>query len=164
MAVLTLAGFLAVHEIGLLINPEVKSEIIFENLRMNDLQVYIDVDILKVPCEFVDLKFTAKKGRQHSVRRIHLFKDRREGHLTEMTELREAKDLIGPLKSGSDGCKVEGIFYMHFLSNLFNIEYGNHHLLAKTIKQAGGNIVLDLSHRVVSLKFGPSGANEELAL
>jgi Endoplasmic Reticulum-Golgi Intermediate Compartment (ERGIC) len=67
---LCVVGFgiwLAMHEWNVIFNDKLKSEMVFDNLHLSDLQVKMDITLLNVPCDIVDLRFTSKKGKDHSV-------------------------------------------------------------------------------------------------
>ena len=122
---------------------------------MNDLMVTIDVDALKVPCELIDLRFTSKKGRQHTVSRYFLPADAAPGvNPTEMTSPRGIQEVAEAMAKG-EGCKIRGVFYMHFLSNHFYIGFGNHQMLAQVARINKNKFIMDLSHKVNHLSFGP---------
>jgi hypothetical protein len=69
IAVVVFGIWLSLHEWNAVFNDELKSEVIFDNLHMQDLQVNVDVGVFNVPCEIVDLRFTSKKGKPHTVTR-----------------------------------------------------------------------------------------------
>lgn len=121
------------------------------NQKMQDLMVNMDIDVFKVPCELVDLRFTSKKGRQHTVERHYL----KDGVISgPMRTQRGVKDVNAALDNG-EGCKVVGTFYLHFLANEFHIQFGNPRLMIQIMKLRKGNLLMDLSHKINHLSFGP---------
>jgi hypothetical protein len=98
---------------------------------MTDVQVNMDIDILDVPCEVVDLRFTAKQGSTHNLMRYHLKNSRASNKTQEMYYYqgnRAFDELVTASKEG-EGCKIKGEFHLHFLSNNFFVGYGNPVLL-----------------------------------
>ena len=67
LAVVIFGLWLSFHEWNVIFNDQLKSEIIFDNLYMPDLPIYMDISVFNVPCEIVDLRFTSKKGKDHTV-------------------------------------------------------------------------------------------------
>lgn len=120
--------------------------------------VNLDVDVFKVPCELVDLRFTSKKGRSHTVERYFLTK----GVSTKMNTQRGVAEVSNAMLRG-EGCKIKGSFYMHFLSNQFHIGFGNLGMLSQVSHQNKNDFVMDLSHRVNHLSFGPDWEADRLS-
>ena len=125
---------------------------------MKDLQVRADIDILKVPCDLVDVRFTSMKGRQHTITRQTI---KPNGRIRNMVSNRKPEDIIKALESG-EGCKVSGNFFVHFLSNSFYIGYGNPFLLTQLMMEMK-HFKYDLSHRINHLSFGSDSEHKSLA-
>jgi hypothetical protein len=127
---------------------------------MNDLMVTLDIDVFNVPCELIDLRFTSKKGRTHSVERYYLKREsevtgnRRAASREKMVNQRGVAE-VSKAMTQREGCKIMGTFYLHFLSNHFYIGFGNHQLLAQVARKNKKDFIMDLSHRINHLSFGP---------
>lgn len=126
---------------------------------MQDLMVTLDIDIFNVPCELIDLRFTSKKGRTHTVERYFLKKGVSYGI---MKVQRGVKDVANALRN-DEGCKIKGTFYLHFLSNKFIIGFGNTPLLLQIAAEMQDKFVMDLSHRINHLSFGPDSQIDSLS-
>lgn len=115
---------------------------------MQDLLVYIDVDLYNVPCEIVDLRFISRKGRDHQITREHLTAT----GLQPFSEDRDTKDVISAFDR-KEGCKIKGSFYKHFVMNNFVITLGNPQILSRIIMERPGK-VFDLSHGINEFLLG----------
>lgn len=157
LATIGFSIYLIMHEIDTTLNNDIKNEILFENLHMTDLRIYVDIDLLEVPCDILDLRFTSKRGRSHSLERYRIKKDTQGKEIVEknpMGEVGNPKSVAEALKE-KQGCKVEGEFFMHFLSNNFYLGYGNPVLLnAANSELKTENFIPNLNHRINSLMFG----------
>ena len=162
LAVLAFGFWLSMHEWNVVFNNELKSEVIFDNLHMQDLQVDIDISVFNVPCEIVDLRFTSKKGKQHTVTRWE--EDENTLRLpfgkrgTLFQQGASAEEVATKVNNGL-GCRVVGTFYMHFLANHFHVTFGNPQLLTQVnriMKKTKTDFVMDLSHKVHHVSFGAS--------
>jgi hypothetical protein len=72
VVVLLISGLLVYHQVDEALGNGIKTEILFENLDMKDLLVSMDIDMLHIPCEIVDLRFTSKRGAGHTIQRYIL--------------------------------------------------------------------------------------------
>lgn len=126
---------------------------------MQDLMVTMDIDVFNVPCELVDLRFTSKKGRTHTVERYFLKNGISAGVMTTQRGVTEVADAMKQL----EGCKIKGTFYLHFLSNQFIVGFGNAGLLSEVSRQLQKDFVMDLSHRINHLSFGPDNEIDRLS-
>lgn len=115
---------------------------------MQDLKVYIDIDLEKLPCELVDMRFVARKGREHSITREHLTKD----GIKPMTEDRSVREVLEALDR-KEGCKLKGTFFKHFVLNTFIITPGNPAILPFVLMERSTR-VLDLSHKINDFMLG----------
>lgn len=164
IATVAFSIYLIMHEVDLTLNNDVKNEILFENLHMTDLRVQLDIDMIDIPCDVVDLRFTAKRGRAHSVERYRLRKDEQGEFVPEGSPMRKAQgieEIVEAIKR-KDGCKIKGEFYMHFLSNNIYLGYGNALLLSAATSRIDGPFVPSLNHRINSLTFGTKVRSEKL--
>ena len=110
LAVLIISTILVYEEIDHALGDGPKTEILFENLHMNDLLVTLDIDLIHVPCEIVDLRFTAKKGKTHSIRRYYLKnhdQDKSQHEHVLFNQNRPFKDVLEAMKAG-EGCNIRG--------------------------------------------------------
>lgn len=161
LAVVVFGLWLSFHEWNVIFNDELKSEIIFDNLYMPDLPIYMDISVFNVPCEIVDLRFTSKKGKDHSVQRYEESAESlaKSYNFSFGKVFVESSDAAG-VKEKMDkkiGCRIRGQFYMHFLSNHFHVGYGNLPLLQQVsmmYQKAKTTLVMDLSHKVHQITFG----------
>ena len=131
---------------------------------MNDLLVTIDFDMVHIPCEVVDLRFTSKRGAHHTLKRYHLqnAKEDPSKHVEYIFQgNRLLKDVLKAWKEG-EGCKIKGGFHLHFLSNNFYVGVGNNQLLGKLLEKTKKSKI-SLEHRVNELSFGPNSSNNALS-
>lgn len=166
LAVVVLGIWLSLHEWNVVFNNELKSEIVFDNLHMQDLQVNLDIGVYNVPCEIVDLKFTSKKGKPHTVHRFDETKEQLRAAFsnagTEYVAGATPEEVAKKIENGV-GCRIRGTFYMHFLANHFTVGYGNHMLLSKVariMKIEKHDFVMDLSHKITEVTFGKPSNKE----
>ena len=121
---------------------------------MQDIQVYIDIDMLRMPCDILDLRFVARRNREHSIERWHITKQ----GLVEMTRERSIEEIIRALEAG-EGCKIKGVFFKHFVSNNFFITVGNEQVAIR-IQMMKGIQAFDMSHKINSFMLGDSRSHE----
>lgn len=124
---------------------------------MKELQVTIDIDMLKAPCELADIFYVGVQNKPHTVKKFHLYPN---GTTEAFTDSRDLKGLVTAAKEGH-GCKLQGSFYKHFLVSHFVVNYGNPHQLAFLTNEFP-TFKLDLSHRINSLYLGDSSDHEML--
>ncbi len=120
----------------------------------------MNIDLFNVPCEVVDLRFTAKAGSTHNLNRYHLKRPRDDPATQEMLFYqgnRPFDELVTASKEG-EGCKIKGEFHLHFLSNNFFVGYGNPVLLNNMMSK-NPNYKMSLEHRINELSFGPNRSN-----
>lgn len=155
-----LSAYLIFYELSTFFTKEVKSELVFSDLKMPDLEVNIDIDLPKVPCEFADIRFVGQTGRTHHFKKTTLY---RNGSTADYTigEERDPEDLANIIARQSEGCNIVGQFYKHFLVDNFVVVWGNDFLLMRT-RSFKPHIKLDLSHRINSLYLGDQTRHEEL--
>lgn len=163
LAVLLLSGYLVYHEVDEALGNGIKTEVLFENLHMSDLLVTLDFDMVHIPCEVVDLRFTSKRGARHTLKRYHLKNAEDPSKHVEyiFSGPRLLKDVSKAWKNG-EGCKIKGQFHLHFLSNNFYVGVGNNILLAKLL-QMTKKTQISLEHRIHQLSFGPNSSNAALS-
>jgi len=155
LAMIAFSIYLILHEVNNVINDEISTEILFENLHINDIELNIDIDITSIPCDITDLRFTAKRGRQHTLKRLRIVRTpNKKDTLIPFEIPRDAKLVAESLKNG-EGCKIVGSFYIHLLSNNFYLGFGNARLMAMARNQLGDNWVPNLNHQIHKLTFGP---------
>lgn len=156
--VIAVSIYLLFFEMNITFNEVIKSELAFTDLKMQDLQVNIDIDLLRVPCDIADIRFISRKGREHTIERLRIMKD---GGLKPLDqEQRTLEDVQDAMKNG-EGCKIRGTFYKHFVVNAFYITFGNPQILALMMMQNPG-FRFDLSHKINSLYLGDSSRHESL--
>ncbi len=117
---------------------------------MQDLRVTIDIELLRLPCEVVDIQFMARKGREHQITRQHAT----ENGYVQMTQPRPFEDIEASLKK-KEGCKLTGTFYKHLAMNSFYIVIANPPLLAQLLMR-NPEFRFDLSHKINYLYLGES--------
>lgn len=110
--------------------------------------VYIDIDLINVPCEILDLRFVSRKGREHSIIRHHITPT---GPVL-MDEDRDIRHVLSALDN-KQGCKIQGTFYKHFVMNSFYITLGNPPVLSRVIMERPG-YMFDLSHKINDFMLG----------
>lgn len=163
LAFLTFTGILVYHHVDEALGEGMKTEMLFENLQMTDLQVNMDIDVLHVPCEVVDLRFTAKQGSTHNLNRYHLKNaliKEKEQEMYIFQGNRAFDEMMKASREG-EGCKIKGEFHLHFLSNNFFVGYGNP-ILLNNMMAKNPNYKMTLEHRINALSFGPNGSNQAL--
>jgi hypothetical protein len=121
---------------------------------MQDLQVYIDIDIVHLPCEIIDLRFVAHRNRAHTISRYHLTPN----GLVEMTQDRDFDEVVRAMNK-KQGCKVKGGFYKHFAMNTFYITLGNPMYVSHLLLERQG-VPMDFSHKINSLMLGETGSHK----
>lgn len=121
---------------------------------MQDIPVYLDVDIHNLPCEVLDLRFIAHRNRAHTISRFHL---KEEGPV-EMTEERYIDEVFEAIEK-KQGCKIRGSFFKHFAMNSFYITLGNPALVTQIMMQRP-SLVFDMSHTVASLLLGETSSHQ----
>lgn len=119
---------------------------------MQDLLVYINIDLVNAPCEILDLRFVSRKGRDHSIIREHITKD---GFLP-FNDDREMKTIIKAFDE-KEGCRIRGNFYKHFVMNNFVVSLGNPYILSNIMMERPGK-VFDLSHKINDFMLGDFNA------
>lgn len=156
--------YLVMHQVDTTLNNDIKSEILFENLHMTDLRINLDVDLLEIPCDVVDLRFTSKRGRKHTLERYRIVKGHENVEKVDprpMDKIRDDTELAHALKT-KEGCKIKGEFFMHFLSNNFYLGYGNPVLLNAANSKLDGSFLPSLNHRINLLTFGETVKSNSL--
>lgn len=143
-----LSVYILFFELNVNFNDTIRSELVFTDLKMQDLAVTIDIEIFRVPCEVVDIRFVSRRGRDHTIVRYFSTKQ----GLVEMKGERSIEEIEESLNKG-EGCRLQGKFYKHFVTNNFFIVLGNPQLLAALLMR-NGNFQFDLSHRINSLILG----------
>ena len=141
-------------ELNMNLNDTIRSELVFTDLKMQDISVTIDIDLLRIPCEVLDVRFVSRRGRDHSINRFHLTAN----GPVEMTGERDLEAIITSI-SKAEGCKLRGRFYKHFVSNSFMITLANPGLLA-ALMMKDTKFVFDLSHRINSLYLGETNSHQ----
>lgn len=149
-----LSVYILFFELNVNFNDTIRSELIFTDLKMQDLAVTVDIELFRVPCEVVDIRFVSKRGREHSIVRYF---STRQG-LVEMRGERSIEEIEQSLNN-EEGCRLQGKFYKHFVTNNFFIVLGNPHLLA-TLLMRNSNFQFDLSHKIYSLVLGDSSESQ----
>ena len=157
---LALIGFLAFHELDLVLNNSHESEILFENLHIQDLQVNIDIELLDLPCDVVDLRFVSQRNRPNRLDRIRIMKEAKptEPASIPFSGSRPFQELLEVAKAKKESCVVRGHFYIHLMSNRFYVGFGNTMLLNRLRQQLGSEFKLSLRHKIHDLTFGPESA------
>lgn len=163
LAVLLIAGSFVYNQIDRSFGDGVKTELLFENLHITDIEVHIDVDLLNLPCELVDLRFTSKRGAAHSLQRSILRNPHEPPSMHRVDPFYGDRDIETLLKAveRKEGCKISGEFHLHFISNNFFIGFGNQ-LLMHALSQKNPNFQPDLSHHINALTFGPNSSIQAL--
>jgi Endoplasmic Reticulum-Golgi Intermediate Compartment (ERGIC)/Endoplasmic reticulum vesicle transporter len=72
LSVLIIGGVFVYNRVDEAFGNGIKTELLFEDLRMTDVEVNMDIDLIHIPCEMVDLRFTSKQGATHTIDRYHL--------------------------------------------------------------------------------------------
>lgn len=164
LATIGFSIYLIMHEVDITLNNDIKNEILFENLHMTDLRVQMDVDMIDIPCDIVDLRFTAKRGRDHNLFRYRLKKQGNGQFVAESSPMSRPKspEEVAEALKNKDGCKIKGEFYMHFLSNNIYLGYGNPILLSRATSKLKGDFTPSLNHRINSLSFGTKVKSKKL--
>lgn len=117
---------------------------------MEDLQVSMDIDLLKVPCDVIDLRFVSKRGKDHTIKRFRIAHD--GGEIGELSQGRNIDEIEKALRE-KEFCKIRGTFYKHFVMNTFFITFANPQLIAMLLMR-DNNFQFDLSHRINNLYLG----------
>lgn len=115
---------------------------------MQDLLVYLEVNVVHIPCEILDLRFVARKGTEHNVIRERLTA---EGEMPFNSD-RDLPEVLAAFDR-REGCKIKGKFHKHFVLNSFVITLGNPPLLSRIIMERPGK-PFDLSHYIVDFMLG----------
>jgi len=135
---------------------------------MEDLEIYINIDVMNTPCELLDMRFTSIKGRKHTIERRVLTKENTGPFgipmekTSEMLPGRTLEEISKAIDNG-ESCRIMGVFYLHFLSNNFHITYSNPMVLSRLVQMRGGNYVFQLSHIINSLFIGKQGIARDYA-
>lgn len=134
--------------------PELKSEIIFENLYIQSVPIYIDVDILNLPCEIADLKFASKRGVKVKLSRYKLIKGP-EGGIITIDEFKEDRGFEGTKKAymEKEGCKIKGFFNLHLTVNTFYLGFGNADYVTRIYTENERKTGFNLAHKINKLHF-----------
>jgi hypothetical protein len=162
LALVSFSVYLIMHEANNFLNKQVKSEILFENLHIQDLEMNIDVDLLNTPCDITDLRFTAKRGRTHTLRRYRILKDKKnKKHSIEVFNGPGTVDQVVESIKNEEGCKIHGTFYIHLLSNNIYLGFGNPILMSNAIRKLK-NFTPKLDHIIRKLTIGPEGVSNSM--
>mgnify|MGYP006987673509 CR=1 FL=1 len=135
----------------------IRSELVFIDLKLQDLPVTIDIDLLRIPCEIADIRFMSNPNREHRIERVHI---NPKGEYIPFSGERNIDEIVDAAKEGW-GCKIKGIFYKHFLMNHFFLSYGNPMILSN-VQALYPSMPTDLSHRVNSLYLGNTDSHAYL--
>lgn len=146
--------YILFFELNVSFSDTIRSELIFTDLKMQDLAVTLDIELFRVPCEVVDIRFVSRRGRDHSILRYFSTKQ----GLVEMRGERTIEEIEQSLSNG-EGCRLQGKFYKHFVTNNFFIVLGNPQLLAMLLMR-NSNFQFDLSHKVYSLILGDASESQ----
>ena len=117
--------------------------------KMKDLPIYIDIDLLKMPCELMDIQFMSRRGSEHDLRRGYL---KTTGEVSWMSSERTIEEIVKAVES-NEGCRMLGTFNKHLIANQFYIVVGNHRVLGELLQQKP-SFRIDLSHRINALLVG----------
>ena len=149
LGVLFIAGSIIYSRVDRAFGEGVKSELLFENLKMSDVEVTIDIDLLTVPCELVDLRFTSKRGVANSLSRYILRNPMDPPQMHKIEYFSGNRDLDSVVKATQDkeGCKIKGFFHLHFLSNNFFVGFGNQILMSQ-VRAKNPQYKLGLDHHI----------------
>ena len=96
---------------------------------MKDLPIYIDIDILKMPCELMDIQFMSRRGSEHDLKRGHL---KSTGEITWMDRERSTEEIARAIDY-NEGCRMIGTFNKHLIANQFYIVVGNLRVLGEVM-------------------------------
>ena len=121
---------------------------------MQDLQVTIDIDLLRMPCDLLDLRFVAHRNREHTIERWHLT----AAGPVLMSRMRDFDEVSAALDA-REGCKIRGTFFKHFVVNSFVVTVGNEPL-ALEIMALKRIAAYDLSHKVNSFLLGEASSHQ----
>jgi hypothetical protein len=119
---------------------------------MEDLQVTMDVDLLKVPCDLIDLRFVSKRGKEHSIKRIRMASGGLE--IEDLLSGRNIEEIEKSVRE-KEYCKIRGTFYKHFITNTFFITFSNPQMIAMLLMR-DNDFQFDLSHRINQFYLGDS--------
>lgn len=155
MAIIALSIYLVFFELNMGFNETIRSELVFADLKMQDIQVTLSLDLIKVPCEVADVRFVSRKGREHTIKRYHLPKS---GVPAEMTGERPIEEIEKGIRSG-EGCRISGTFFKHFVMNNFYIGFGNPQLLSVLLMR-NPEFSFDLSHIIHTLLLGDTSKHD----
>lgn len=125
--------------------------------QMKELQVTIDIDILRAPCELADIFYVGVQNKPHSIQKYHLYPN---GTKEISQGSRDLNHLVQAAREGH-GCQLAGSFYKHFLVSHFVVNYGNPAQMAFLANEFP-TFKLDLSHRINSLYLGEMKDHETL--
>lgn len=154
--VLILSGYLMIYELSSSVGDTIRSELVFNDLHMKDLLIYLDVDLFHLPCEILDMRFVSQPDRQHDLHKSIIDKN---GNDRVYEGQRDMDEIMEGIRNG-EGCKISGTFYKHFVFNEFVILVGNPFVLAELLSNNEFNF--DLSHRINNLFMGSQNLNSDL--
>jgi len=99
-------------EVNSVMNGEVKSELLFENLHIDHIPVEFDIDIFGLPCEIIDLQFKSQGQYTNSVTKFDItgysepkFLNGTSEHKYASHESNRKMDEVYKAYQRGDGCK-----------------------------------------------------------
>lgn len=109
-----------------------------------------------MPCEIMEANFISRKGRNNYLVRHFLSAPDKNGNRTVnkyIAGMRNYDEILKAYKAG-EGCKISGYFYVHLISQKFNVLFRNPQIIQQLNKDIEGGIVLDLTHKINDLRIG----------
>lgn len=121
---------------------------------MRDLEINIDIDLWRVPCDLLDINFIAPYERTNSLYKSVIKADGTyEAHFPS----RDLNQVVDSIKA-KEGCKLQGTLFNHFLQPQLTIGYGGVPAEVFVILTAQvPEFYFNLSHTINEFSIGKKG-------
>jgi hypothetical protein len=122
---------------------------------MKELEINLDLDMLRVPCQLLDINFLSSQGSSQSLKKTRITKSGE--YLPFDYGNTDIEDITKAVKAG-EGCKLSGTLFNHFLRPQITIGYGG--VPPPILMYLMDNIPefsLNLSHKFNSFSIGKTG-------
>lgn len=117
----------------------------------------MDIDLHRVPCDLIDMRFVTAYGRNQDIGKKKL---RSDGSIETFIPSETVDEVMNSIKA-KDGCKLVGTFFPHFIQPSVKIVFSLPRpdlfiILATELPE----FTVNLSHTINHLSFGRAGSCE----
>ena len=127
---------------------------------MEDFPIHLDLDVHKLPCDFIDASFMIRTGKVHNFTRHRLLKTNGTSRSIDPSVFSVARNVTDVVKALDDGegCKFSGSIYLHMISTKLKIYFNNREMYSRVNKllkeQNKPQLSMDLSHTINDFRLG----------